>query len=207
MIAPDALFHYGQIIDKFGADAVYSSCVRCNKDYQLSVRPIGGDFKTTQLEDPLSYYLQKFPASTAVCARCEHMLQDLDPAARIQDHQIAFSIHRNAKTVVISTGKTHYCSPAVAGRNLALDTPQKSLSAVLTYAAHWHLIDDHPLAHRMRNRAFSQLLRLVGTNKLPRAFSLGLLRFSLVHQWVAQERKHRVLMRAAEHSAAANTQG
>lgn len=198
VIAPDALEHYAQVMSKYSVSAVYSKCSRGAVDQRVNAVPVGDEFDVEVLDRPMDYYLQRFPATTAVCAKCDDMLRDLVPTARIQDHQIAFSIHRNAGQVAISSAPTHLISEAVEGNSLALDTPEKAVSAVLTYGGHWELVKDHPLAYRMRNRAFSQLLRLVNSDRLPFRYRVSLLRYTGIHQIVSQKRKHRELLRAIQ---------
>jgi hypothetical protein len=200
VLAPGSLDHYSRLIHEFSVDAIYSIGARdgnSKTDFRSKVQRVdpGADF--TLIEDPLSFYLQNFPAGTTVCSRCDILLKDLNPKARIQDHQIAFSIHLNGTVIAKSTAVTHFISAPVEGQNLVLNTPEKALSAVRTYASHWQLVQDHPLGHRMRNRAFSQLLRLITTRHLPLKFRIGLIRYSPIHQLLSAERKHSILLSAA----------
>lgn len=159
VLAPNAVAHFAEVLDQTGADAVYGSVVRSpDRDRRGDACAIDA-YTVDTAKDPLSTWLDRPRATTAVCGRICVMMQDLSPEARIQDHQLGLSIHRNSKAVAYSSGKTHYCSLAEAGENLALDQRTGWTSAVVAYQAHWRKIHRHPKFRKYQRRAFSCLTK------------------------------------------------
>jgi len=160
VIAPDATSYFGKVLSDTDAQAIYSRPDRSyNEDRRLAVAPVD-DATYRIVHDPLKQWLQKPRASTALCAKISIIKEDLDACARIQDHQIAFSIHRNSKTVVYSDARTHFYSVAKPGENLVLDSKEGGRSAVVAYNLHWEKVKSHPIGYKYQKRAFSALTKL-----------------------------------------------
>ena len=137
VLAENAINHYSEIFKKTKANAIYTRFLRdLNKDSRTFNEIITNkEFKI--VANPFISWLKKPVATTCLCSETKIMLIDLDPKPKVQDHQIAFSIHRNSKIVVYSEGITHYCSqPFVSKMNLSINNIKGYSSAIFAYLIH-----------------------------------------------------------------------
>jgi glycosyltransferase involved in cell wall biosynthesis len=174
VIAPNATAYFSKVLSDTGVYAIYSTPDRSeNEDRRLAVVPVA-DADHRVLVKPLSEWLQKPRASTALCGKIDVIKEDLDARARIQDHQIAFSIHRNCEAVIYSEARTHFYSIAKPGENLVLDGREGGRSAVIAYSLHWDKVQSHPKGYKYQKRAFSALTKLRKYDVFGRGFTIAL---------------------------------
>jgi glycosyltransferase involved in cell wall biosynthesis len=161
VLAPQAIEHYASVIDNYGADAIYSGVVRSrDQDMRSESVPCNPAGAVERIENSFARVMEKNLGTTAVCAKPSLMLADLTRSARIQDYQLAFSLHRNAKSLFYSSEKTHYSSQAEIGKNLSEDHVAILSSAVVCYSHVFHLAQNEPGFKKFRERAFHRALRL-----------------------------------------------
>ncbi len=198
VLAPNAAVHFLEVLQRYKVEAVYSRPNRsATSDLRNQAKTIADDYSVRVLQSPFLSWLWKPRASTALCAKVDHILCDLDGRATIQDHQIAFSIHRSARRVAYSSAHTHHYSMAVAGENLVLDGEQGFRSAVIAYALHYHKAKKSLLGWLYRKRAFSALLKLRYFDTLPDATKAQLGELQKKKPFVSGTTKHQKLMEAA----------
>ena len=199
VLAPNAAAHFAQVMETTQSDAVYGAvCRSIDRDRRGDAKAIAA-FELVVLDDPLDVWFDKPKATTAVCGRICNMLTDLDPAARIQDHQLRLSIHRNSKRVTYTSGVTHYCSMAVEGENLVLDHFTAKTSAVLAYKTLWAKVKGHAKSPRYQRRAFSALTKTRKYGVFPRGYTAFLHIVTPVKLLLPSPIRHFMLMKSASY--------
>lgn len=197
VIAPNAVDYFAAVLEETGADAVYSTPDRtAGVDRRVAVSPVAqANYRV--LEDPFSDWLNKPRASTALCGKLDVIKKDLCTAARIQDHQIAFSIHRNSASVVYSDARTHFYSIAKPGENLVLDGREGGRSAVIAYSLHWEKVRNHPKGYKYQKRAFSALTKLRKYDVFGSVFTTALYAITPFKSLMPAFARHKLLTYAA----------
>ena len=188
VLCSNANSYYLTTFERVTCGAIYSSTSRHRKiDRRKEAVPCDTEAEVHIISRPLAKWLKHGKATTAVCAPPELMLTDLIRDLRFQDHQIAYSVHKNAECVIYSDAVTHYYSP-VGRDNLSSQKFTKYSTMMRLYCKIYpdivSLAETQIFANRVRRyiwkaalyrcvkldfRFFTQLLRVLFRRKLTHA--------------------------------------
>ena len=113
VLCQNANAYYRELLNKYPCGGIYSSvCRRRKSDAREDAVPCDLKAEILIILRPLKRWLTRGKGTTAVCARPKYMLANIVRDLRYQDHQIAYSIHKNSDCVIYSDAVTHYCSIA-----------------------------------------------------------------------------------------------
>lgn len=161
VLAPGTIEQYLSIFRETSADAIYTCGARSReKDVRGEVQGLDKIEPYLIIENSFQYWLDNPRASTCVGGTPSVLLADLHPAAPVQDNQIGMSTHRNANILVYSEAVTHYCSMAVGGQNLALNTRALAESWVVMYCVHYKKVLGKRGFPRFQNKCLTSAIRL-----------------------------------------------
>lgn len=153
-LCSNANAYYRKTLERFPCGGIYSSTSRHrNIDRRKEAVPCDLESEVLIIYRALARWLKHGKGTTAVCARPELMLADIIRDLRYQDHQIAYSVHKNANRVIYSDAVTHYCSP-VGRDNLSSHKFTKYRSMMRLYC---HIYSD--IEHFDETRLFAKRMR------------------------------------------------
>lgn len=203
VLAENSVRYFAQVIEREDVPAIYALVARDRvEDMRLVARPCDLDARYRIENDPLDYYLSRISrplATTALCARPELIIRQLADKARVQDHQIAFSICYNADRIAISDAVTHYCSAARVGGNISEDVVAILTASVIVYANTYELVERHTLFKAYQKRAYTRGLRLRHHGVLPKPLALVLYIVTPFKMLLPAKLRHAVIMTISQH--------
>ncbi|MCV2872379.1 glycosyltransferase [Defluviimonas sp. WL0050] len=203
VLAEDAVRYFSQVIECSDVPAIYSSISRDRvEDMRLKAHSCDLDAGYRVENAPLDYYLGRLNrplATTALCARPELIVRHLTDKARVQDHQIAFSICHSADRIAISDAVTHYCSAARAGGNISEDVVAILTASVIVYANTFDLVKRHTLFKAYQKRAYTRGLRLRHHGVLPKSLALALYMITPFKTLLPARMRHAIIMTISHH--------
>ncbi|WP_317674318.1 glycosyltransferase family 2 protein [Thioclava sp. A2] len=194
ILAPNAVQYYRSVLEKTGSDAIYSKVLRGTSDCRPLAVPCDPASNITIINDPFDFYLKRIRATTAVCARPLLMVETFNPTLRVQDHQIAFSIFKNAQKVVISDAITHYCSEGRGNTNLSADHLAVATSCVRMYAETYYLTRNSKFHYSYVDRSLRRALRIRHTNAMPWKYNLFLQIVTPFKKLLPTPIQHKIMM-------------
>ncbi|MDI3337565.1 glycosyltransferase family 2 protein [Defluviimonas aestuarii] len=203
VLAVDSVRYFSKVIEQSGVPAVYSSVARDRvDDMRLKAQPCDVDARYQVESAPLDLYMSRLSrplATTALCAHPDLIVRHLADGARVQDHQIAFSICYNADRIAVSDAVTHYCSPARPGDNLSEDAVAILTASVIVYANTFALVKCHTLFKSYQKRAYTRGLRLRHYGVLPMSLSLMLYALTPFKELLPVQVRHAVIMKISQY--------
>lgn len=203
VLAVDSIRYFSKVIEQSGVPAVYSSVARDRvDDMRQKAHPCDLDAGYRVETAPLDYYLGRLSrplATTALCARPELIVRHLADKARVQDHQIAFSICYCADRIAISDAVTHYCSAAQLGENISEDVVAILTASVIVYANTCDLVKRHTLFKAYQKRAYTRGLRLRHHGVLPKSLALALYMITPFKTLLPARMRHAIIMAISHH--------
>jgi len=135
VLAKGTSIFFSKAIVEDGYTVIYT---KPSRDKLKDNRKIGvsntvqGDIE--EIKTPLRQWLKNGRATTALCARPQDIIKTYFPNITVQDHQIGYSLHKNAEKIGYATAHTHFCSIAKE-ENLSKNRFLVSISDIRLYNA------------------------------------------------------------------------
>lgn len=179
VLAPGTYDFFHNLVVEQSYTAIYSMPNRSkHQDMRSNTSPCKF-YDVEEVVQPLKRWLKYGKATTALCAKPKDMLASINSEIEIQDHQIGYSIHKNAKKIGYTPSFTHFCSRAT-GENLSKNKYVVSISDIKLFNSIYDDIKNHAeikyYAKRIHKRC-CKLQRFPKKIGLKMAFELYFRRF------------------------------
>ncbi len=159
VLAPDAVEWYREVVTRYDADVVFPGVRRLpDRDCRGDATPCDRNLPIRLEDDPMGYWLAEGYISGPVCGQPGVLISSVDPGNVIQDFEIAYSAHLNARRIAYSQTVTHYCSMAVPGQNLSMELRKKIHGYTRLFLRVWPAVKDKQYAANYARRAFRRCL-------------------------------------------------